>query len=267
MLVAAALAVGLLVGFISGLTGIGGGVLMVPFLYFVYASLSVPIAVATPLAHATSLMVIVPAAVRGLIGFRGSGLVQWRAALPIAAVAAVSAAITAPFTPRIPADGLRIGFALFLLFVAADTLLRRSDHADVPRTSRAHMAGAALLGIPVGALSATLGVGGGIPATMGMHYLLKLPFRVLASTSLLVIAITAAAGTAAYLFTPAPPLPFGGVVGHVDFGHGLPLAIGAVVGAPLGVWVNRRAPVRVLRVSFGVLLLVIGLELLRRTLL
>ena len=60
LLVAAALAVGALVGLVSGLSGIGGGVLMVPFLYVVYARLGVARADATAMAHATSLAVIVP---------------------------------------------------------------------------------------------------------------------------------------------------------------------------------------------------------------
>jgi uncharacterized membrane protein YfcA len=261
-LLTAALAVGSLVGFISGLTGIGGGVLMVPFLYAAYDALGLPPARATPLAHATSLMVIVPAAVRSLIGYRGTGLVRWRAALPMALVAASCAALVAPLTPLLPSTALRIGFGLFLVSVAADLLVRRTDHADSPPPGRAHSFGAALIGVPVGSLSAALGVGGGIPATIGMHYVLKLPFRVMVPTSLAVVALTAGAGTLSYLLTPAGALPFGPVVGFVDFKHGLPLGIGAVLFAPVGVWVNRRAPVRRLRLVFGALLLLIGVELL-----
>ncbi len=265
MFAAAALAVGALVGFIAGLTGIGGGVLMVPFLYVLYERLGVGAADATPLAHATSLMVIVPAAIRGLLGYRGTGLVQWRAALPIAVVAALAAAATAPLAVRLPGSTLRAGFALFLLAIAADLLLRRKDHESAPPPGRAQLLGAAALGLPVGVLSAALGVGGGVPATMGMHYLLKLPFRVLAPTSLAVITVIATAGSVSYLFTTTGPLPFRGVVGHVDFGHGLLLALGAVACAPLGVRVNRRAPVPVLRRMFGLLLAAIGATLLVQT--
>ncbi len=263
MLLAAALAVGVLVGFVSGLTGIGGGVLMVPFLYVLYGRLGVPAAESTLLAHATSLAVIVPAALRGIISFRGTGLVHWRTALPLAAVAAVAAAATAPVAARLPAHGLRIGFSLFILTIAADLLLRRGEgHTGAAPGGRAHAVGAALLGLPVGALSATLGVGGGLPATIGMHYLLRLPFRAIAATSLAVICVTAAAGATSYAFLPAGPLPFGWAVGYVDLGHGLPLAAGAVASAPLGVWVNRRAPVLVLRRGFGVLLATIAFRIL-----
>lgn len=259
--VAAALAVGALVGFVSGLTGIGGGVLMVPFLYVLYGRLHVPAGDATVLAHATSLAVIVPTAIRGLYGYRGLNVVKWRASLPLAVVSAVAAAATAPFATRVPHPMLRVGFGLFLLAVATDLVLRRDHRKGAPATGRAHTIGAALLGVPVGALSAALGIGGGVPATMGLYYVLHLPFEVLAPTSLAVIVVTAFGGTASYLFTPTPAVPFGWVVGQVDLLHGLPLAVGAVIAAPLGVWLNRRLPVMTLRRVFGVLLAAIGTDL------
>jgi uncharacterized membrane protein YfcA len=261
LVVAAALAVGAVVGLVAGLTGIGGGVLMVPFLYVLYGSLHVDPAHGTVLAHATSLMVIVPTAVRGLVDFRGTGLVKWRAALPLAATAAVTAVATAQVATRLPGEALRVGFGLFMITVAADLLLRTSHHDTMPETDGRHALGAGLLGIPIGALSAALGVGGGVPATMAMHYVLRLPFRVIAPTSLAIITVTGLAGSMSYLFQPAPGLPFDGVVGHVDFRHGLPLAIGAVLTAPIGVRIFRTTSVRTLRRVFGALLLVLGVDL------
>jgi len=259
--VAAALAVGALVGLLSGLTGIGGGVLMVPFLYWLYARLAVPAGDATLLAHATSLTVIVPTAARGLLAYRGMGLVRWREALTLAASAAVAAALSARLAVHVPAHALRTGFGLFLVVVAFD-LLRHRERPDVaPVTGRASAVYAALLGLPIGALSAFLGVGGGIVATIGMYYVLGLRFEAVPPTSLAVIVVTAAAGSASYLTTAAGPLPFGWVVGHVDFGHALPLAVGAVAAAPLGVRLNRRLPVATLRRLFALLILLIGLDI------
>lgn len=235
---------------------------MVPFLYLLYARLGVPREVATTMAHATSLFVIVPTALRGLRKLRGSGLVQWRAALPLAITGAISAAITARYATGFPADLVRLGFGIFLILVSIDLLLRASHHEDIPDRSAKHMLGAALIGIPVGFLSATLGVGGGVPATMGMHYILEMPFRVIAPTSLAVIAVTGSAGSASYLFQPLDvALPFTGVVGHVDLRHGLALAVGAVLTAPYGVKLSQQLPVLTLRRVFGVLLLAIGLNL------
>jgi uncharacterized protein len=258
---AAALAVGGLVGVISGLTGIGGGVLMVPFLYALYARLGVARADATVLAHATSLAVIVPAAIRGLISYRGTNLVQWPSALPIGITGAISATITSQLIPGAPAAALRVAFGVFLLVVGADLLLRRGPPAARAHTGRRHILMAALVGIPVGALAAALGVGGGVPATMAMLYILHTPFPALAPTSLAFIIFTALAGAIGYALQPAPAVPFGWVQGYVDFGHGLPLALGAVACAPLGVRLNRRLPVVVMRRVFGGLLLILGASL------
>jgi len=236
---------------------------MVPFLYLLYGRLGVPVTDATTLAHATSLAVIVPTAIRGLVGFRGTGLVTWRAAAPIALTGAISAALTAHWAARLPGPVLRVGFGIFLLAVSFDLLLRTGARDDVAtRDERAkHLIAALLIGIVVGALSAALGVGGGIPATIAMYYVLKMPFKAIAPTSLAIIAVTGLSGSVSYLFQPTGPLPFGWVVGHVDFGHGLPLALGAIAATPFGVKLNRGASVFVLRRVFGGLLLVLGLAL------
>ncbi len=268
MFVVAALAVGVLVGVLSGLTGIGGGVLMVPFLYLLYARLAVPASEATLLAHATSLAVIVPTALRGLYAYRGRGLVRWREALTLAAAAAVSAVLCARVAVLVPAHALRTGFGFFLVLVALDLLRQREGPRPAPVEGRASTVYAALLGVPIGALSAFLGVGGGVVATLGMYYVLRISFTSVAPTSLAVVVVTAAAGAASYLLTETvAPLPFGWVVGHVDFGHALPLAAGSVAAAPLGVRLNRRLPVGTLRRVFAVILLLIGLDIVRANLL
>lgn len=268
MFAAAALAVGALVGVLSGLTGIGGGVLMVPFLYVLYARLAVPASDATLLAHATSLAVIVPTALRGLVSYRGLGLVRWREALTLGAAAAASAALCARVAVHVPAHALRSGFGIFLVVVAVDLLRQRARPHVAPVEGRASTVYAALLGVPIGALSAFLGVGGGVVATLGMYYVLRIAFDTVAPTSLAVVVVTAAAGATSYLLTdPVGPLPFGWVVGHVDFGHALPLAAGSVAAAPLGVKLNRRLPVATLRRVFALVLLAIGLDLVRVNLL
>jgi uncharacterized membrane protein YfcA len=259
VLLAAALAVGALAGIIAGMTGIGGGVFMVPFLYLVYERLQVPVADATILAHATSLAVIVPTALRGLHGYRGLGLVRFRSALPLALFAAISAAATATVASRLPAAVLRVGFGAFLIVVAYDLLLRPGAEVRLARDGVRHTALAALLGIPVGALSAALGVGGGIPATIGMHYVLAVPVAALAPTALVVTATTAAAGTVGYLLAPSPQASIPGLVGHVDLARALPLAVGAVLAAPVGVRFNRAASARTLQRVLGLLLLALGL--------
>jgi uncharacterized protein len=73
---------GILIGFVSGLVGVGGGVLMVPLLYFFYAhpgwsGIILPGELHAVVAHATSLFVIVPTAILGTWSYHRANLVEW----------------------------------------------------------------------------------------------------------------------------------------------------------------------------------------------
>src|SRR5262249_44579667 len=105
-------------------------------------------------------------------------------------------------------------------------------------------------------------IGGGIPATMGMYYLLRVPVRMIAATSLGFIVFTAAAGSISYMLQSPGPLPFAGTMGYVDVLHGLPLAGGRVGPIPLGVRFNRSASALLLRRIFGAVLCGVGVLLL-----
>src|SRR5215211_5537269 len=92
--------VGVAVGFLAGLVGIGGGVFIVPFLYFFYShatwsGVELAPALHATVAHATSLFIIVPTAAVGTATYARSQLVVWRAALPVAVFSVASAALGA----------------------------------------------------------------------------------------------------------------------------------------------------------------------------
>src|SRR5215510_3135211 len=124
------LLVGLLVGIASGLVGIGGGVLIVPFLYSFYAHPGWSHATLAPelhtiVAHATSLFVIVPTAIRGARSYNQAGLVVWKAALPIAAASALATIAGTGLAEVLPGAWLRIFFGGFLLFTGVQLVVRR----------------------------------------------------------------------------------------------------------------------------------------------
>ncbi len=77
-----------LVGVVSGLVGVGGGIIMVPLLYLLFAhpewsGVILPGQYHAVVAHATSLFVIVPTASMGILASPRSRLVEWRVALPV----------------------------------------------------------------------------------------------------------------------------------------------------------------------------------------
>ncbi|MDX1674684.1 MAG: sulfite exporter TauE/SafE family protein [Longimicrobiales bacterium] len=254
---------GLAVGFLSGLVGIGGGVLIVPLLYFFYGhpawgGTPLPEALHAVVAHATSLFVIVPTSVLGTWAYHRVGLVAWRAAGPIAVTSVVAALAATRVTPSIPAPALKLGFGLLLLASGA-RLLRAGGAVPAP-DARPRLALAAVGGLAVGALSALLGVGGGIVAIPILVYLIGLPLAQVAGTSMAIIVFTALAGVAGYAAGGPDGMPAGSV-GYIHMVAAVPIMAGALVAVRLGARVNQSLDTERLRLLFGVVFLVLGLRL------
>ena len=256
---------GLGVGFLSGLVGIGGGVLIVPLLYFFYGTpewsgVPVPSDLEAVIAHATSLFVIVPTSALGTLTYHRVGAVAWRAAVPIALFSIVAAVAGSFAAPLIPVPVLKLGFGLLLAFSGVRMLWpRKKGGAQAVRTN---VGVGALAGLAVGFMSALLGVGGGIIAIPILVYLVGLTLDRVAATSMAIIMFTALAGVITYAVIGAgvPGLPPGSV-GYVHLAAGIPIMAGSLLAVPLGARTNQRMDARRLRLMFGALFLLFGLRL------
>ncbi|MEX2583592.1 MAG: sulfite exporter TauE/SafE family protein [Gemmatimonadota bacterium] len=261
--------VGLAVGLLSGLIGIGGGVLIVPFLYFFYGRPDLFGVVVSPearvvLAHGTSLLVIVPTSIRGAWTYHRASLVEWRAVWPIGAASMVAAFLAARLAVVLPPEALQTGFGLLLIFSGSRLLYPKRKLPDsLPKVEPKLSAGRTLsTGVLVGFLSSLLGVGGGTVAIPMLIYLVKLDIRQIAATSMGIIAITATAGTAGYIVSGlgAPGLPPWSL-GYVHFSAGLAMFVGAVASVHWGAVLNQRMKPRTLSLLFGVFFVLLGLRL------
>ncbi|HEV2147933.1 MAG TPA: sulfite exporter TauE/SafE family protein [Longimicrobiaceae bacterium] len=269
--VLAALGVGIVAGLLSGLIGIGGGVLIVPFLYFFYAHPAlfghpVSAGLATVVAHATSLFAIVPTAIRGTQAFHRSDLVVWPAVWPIGLASTVAAVAAAGVADRLPPQMLRVGFGVLLVF-SGYRLLRQRNQAEgeVPHGSdhlRLTLPVTIGTGLVVGTFSALLGVGGGIVAIPLLMNVVGIDVRRVAGTSMGIIAITSVAGVLAYVVggigePGRPPLS----LGYVDVAAGMAIFLGALLSVPWGAKLNQRMNPRGLALLFGTFLVLMGLRL------
>jgi uncharacterized protein len=259
-------AVGCGVGFLAGLVGVGGGVLMVPFLYLFYghagwSGVSMPDSLHTTVAHATSLFVIIPTAIAGTVTYARAGLVTWRAAVPIAAFSVLAAAAGAVIATGLPQALLRIGFGAFLLFTALQLTRRR--HAPDADGLRLHWPLVALTGTLVGLLSAMLGVGGGLVAIPLMLQVMRMGIERVAATSLAIVVVAATAGTLTYAIAGAgvAGLPEGSL-GYVHVAAGLPMVPGAMLFVRYGARLNQRMDPTRLRYLFAAIFAVLGIRLL-----
>ncbi len=260
---------------LSGLLGIGGGTVLVPFLYLLMAHPEWSGVMADPaqhatLAHATSLAVIVPTSLAGMVAFRRHGLVDWNIIVPLGLAAAVAALVGAQVAVHVPSDLLKFLFGALLVWIGARMLglvggSRREAAAteSPPHGSPSLRPSAALAGGGlVGFLSALLGIGGGVVAVPLLLRFARMDLHRVTAASIGIVAFAAPAGILSYAWAGqgVPGLPPGSV-GFVSLPLAAALIPGAVLMAPVGARLNRSIPVQQLRRIFGVFLLLMGLRL------
>lgn len=260
--------IGLAVGLLSGLIGIGGGVLMVPFLYFFYDrpdlfGMLVAPENRTILAHGTSLFVIMPTSVRGVLAYQRTRMVEWRAVVPIGLAAMAAAVLGARLALALPPEALKVGFGLLLLYSGAQMGLRRPPREGAARGEpRLPLPLTLAAGVGIGLFSALLGVGGGIIAIPLLIHLMHLDVRKVAATSMGIIGITAAGGATSYIVSGMghaglPPLS----AGYVHLPAALLMFVGSVMSVRWGASLNQRIPARTLRMIFAGVFVLFGVEL------
>lgn len=265
----AAFGVGLLAGVVSGLVGIGGGAIMVPFLYFFLdspdlAGANIPLDHQAVVAHATSLLVVVPISMRGTLLYHRAGRVDWDSVWRIGLTSIVASVLGARVAVAVPGHYLKLAFGLFLLIVATRLVIGKKRESTGLRSTpaAARTARALIGGAGVGFFSALLGVGGGLVAIPILIYWLHLPMEKVSGTSLAIITFTAAVGVLAYAISGQLAYPgAGGALTYFHLPAALALAIGALIAVPLGTEAQFRMPTDKLRYLFAVIFLVLALRI------
>lgn len=264
-----------LVGTVSGLFGIGGGVLNVPFLYEIldgapWTGVPVELGHQTVLAHGTSLAVIVPTALSGAWIHHRAGRVEWGVAIPMALGAMVSAPFGAGLALGVDPDLLKALFGVVLLAAGIRLGIRPrvhlgmealAEHKTGPQGS-ARVIAAAALGVFEGLFAALMGIGGAVITIPMLIWGLRVEMSRVAGTAIVVVVAAASAGVLSYVRAGM------GVVGLPPFSFGfvfLPavaaLVPGAVVMARVGARLNHRMATRRLSTLFALLLGLVGLRL------
>ena len=237
--------VGLAAGFMSGLFGVGGGVVIVPLLLIVAAF-------PAKLATGTSLSAIAPISVSGVVGYATGGEVDWVVALFLAVGAIAGAVIGTRLLVRISAPLLQILFAGAMVATAVRLVV-----ADADPSGRGHLTvllavALVLLGLASGVLAGLLGVGGGIVIVPALTLLVGVPLVLAKGTSLAVILPTAVIGTLRNRRTELTALRPAAVVG-----------VAGIVSAFAGSKLSLHLDADISRTLFALLLVVVALRLAR----
>lgn len=251
-LVAELLALGGVAGFLAGLLGVGGGMMMVPFVTFVLSRRGVDPALSVKMAIATSMATIVFTSLSSLRAHHARGAVRWpivRAMAP-GIVAGGLLAGGGAFS-LLKGSWLAVGFAIFVGYSATRMLLKRHDVAAGALPSTRVQSAA---GLGIGFASALVGAGG---AFMSVPFMTRSGVSIhhAVATSAAIGLPVALASTAGYIvggWHLASPVP--GAMGYVVLPMLAIIAVASISTAPLGARVAHATDVRRLSLVFACLL-------------
>jgi len=252
------LAAGAFIGLLSGLLGIGGGIVAVPLLLDLFAGLGMSQEVATPLAIGTAQTNVLIASLAAILAHGGSGMIDWplvRAWLPAVIVGSAAGIALGPLAPP------RVLTAIFAVFAAGlGVKLALGERLVVARSQPAGAAGQVAPAL-VGSLAAALGIGGGTLSTPVLS-LFSFPIRRAIGAGALFNLVISLPATLAFLAMgwsesgrPADS------VGDVAMVCVIALSLPALVVAPLAAHWSAYAPLVLLRRSFALCLVAIAVRL------
>lgn len=257
-------------GFLGALTGLGGGVVIVPILVLLFgvdlrfavgASLVAVIATSSGAAAAyvregytnirVGILLEVATVTGAIVGAIIAGMVSKNAIASIFVVALFWSAYSTlrppkPLPPDTEPDAISRKFRLDSTYPTKEGMVAYRVH-HVP------MGGAIMF--CAGMLSALVGIGSGIVKVFAMDRMMRLPFKVSTTTSNFMIGVTAAASAGIYLQR-----------GQIQPAIAAPVALGALIGSLAGARVLPRIHTKALRYVFAGVVVFAGVELLRRVL-
>ncbi|WP_404434174.1 sulfite exporter TauE/SafE family protein [Microbacterium lacus] len=235
--------IGLAAGLLSGLFGVGGGTVIVPFLVFL-------VGFDQRLAAGTSLAAIVPTAMVGVISYGVHGSVAWIPALILAVGAVVGAQGGTWLLPRTPITALRWGFVGFLAVVIVTLfLVIPSRDAELVLTPLIVIALLGL-GLVTGVLAGLLGVGGGVVVVPALMLLFGTSDLAAKGTSLLMMIPAAVSGTIGNIKRKNVDLVAAALVGGA-----------ACTTTALGAWIATIVDPLTANILFAVFLTVIAVQM------
>ncbi|MBI2919061.1 MAG: sulfite exporter TauE/SafE family protein [Chloroflexi bacterium] len=258
---------GFVIGIFGTLIGAGGGFILVPVLLLVYPN------DASDTVTSISLAVVFVNALSGSVSYSRMKRIDYRTAAIFSAATIPGAVLGALTTGYIPRRWFDLVFGLAMVAVAAYLLLRpqhvaRAGKQGVPRghiqrhiteangathTFSYSLRTGILLSLAVGYVSSLLGIGGGIIHVPALVNLFDFPVHIATATSQSILAVMSLVGTLVHVFTGA-------------FEHGVRrtifLALGVLVGAPVGAWLSQRLRAQWIIRGMAVALALVGARLL-----
>jgi uncharacterized membrane protein YfcA len=252
-------------GFLGALTGLGGGVVIVPVLTLLFK-------VDIRYAIGASLVSVIATSSGAAVAYVREGLSNIRIGMFLEVATTLGALLGAYLTAKVSSHWIAIVFGVVLFYSAIASFRQRLDmppsggddplavklelsgvypgpNGDQPYTARRVPLGFGIM-FGAGTLSGLLGIGSGAVKVLAMDEAMKLPFKVSTTTSNFMIGVTAAASAGIYLSR-----------GYIEPGLAMPVMLGVLAGSLLGTRVLVRTRVNTLKTVFALVIVVLGCEM------
>jgi uncharacterized membrane protein YfcA len=255
----------LVAGFLGSLTGLGGGVVIVPLLTLVFG-------VDIRYAIGASLVSVIATSSGAAAAYVKEGYSNIRIGMFLEIATTLGALAGATLAAKLSTAVIAVVFGLVLIYssylssrprtetVRKDppdrlaTLLRMDGTYPTPQGPQTYHVHGIPLGFGLmfiaGTLSGLLGIGSGAVKVLAMDQAMRLPFKVSTTTSNFMIGVTAAASAGVYLNR-----------GYIDPGLAMPVMLGVLAGSLLGARVLMHAQTRMLRIVFSLVIVLLGIEM------
>ena len=255
----------LVAGFLGALTGLGGGVVLVPLLTLFFK-------VDLRYAIGASLVSVIATSSGSAAAYVKEGFSNIRIGMFLEIATTLGALLGAYLTAKIPASVIAIIFGLMLMYSAYVSRRTRprteTERPPDPLATKLKMNGwfpdtsgirqYNVYRVPVGfstmfaagALSGLLGIGSGAMKVVAMDQAMRIPFKVSTTTSNFMIGVTAAASAGVYLSR-----------GYIDPALAMPVMLGVLIGSLIGTRVLVKTQTKSLRLLFSGVIVLLGLEM------
>jgi uncharacterized membrane protein YfcA len=255
----------LLAGFLGSLTGLGGGVVIVPLLALVFH-------VDMRYAIGASLVSVIATSSGAAAAYVREGFSNIRIGMFLEIATTLGAIAGALIATHVSTATIAIVFGFVLIYSAYLSIRTQPVHPVVERQDplartlrldgdyptgegqehytchRVPLGFGLMFG--AGTLSGLLGIGSGAVKVLAMDQAMRIPFKVSTTTSNFMIGVTAAASAGIYLAR-----------GYIDPGIAMPVVLGALAGSMLGAKVLVNARTKYLRVVFSAVIVILGIEM------
>ena len=255
----------LLAGFLGALTGLGGGVVIVPLLTLAFH-------VDLKYAIGAALVSVIATSSGAAAAYVREGYSNVRVGMFLEIATTIGALAGAGLALYLKASVIAVIFGLVLIYSAYTSIRQHANDSIRQKPDRLatwlrmdstyptehglesyHVSGIPLgfaLMFVAGVLSGLLGIGSGAVKVLAMDKAMKLPFKVSTTTSNFMIGVTAAASAGIYLSR-----------GYIDPGLAMPVMLGVLIGSLSGARVLAGANVRILRIVFSSVIGALALEM------